>query len=157
MNILTNPDSAAGRLVEVAHQSEHIAAVIQVDEAAWTLAFEDDTAFLVEWADEPGRLVVSVDIGKPPVKREIEVRATALSYNTLWRETGSVRISMSGEEGELLLIRALPTAIVQGDEFAAILEHFALIARWWTAYVTSEDFGDAPVTPPGMAELMNRV
>ncbi|RZL87151.1 MAG: hypothetical protein EOP82_27575 [Variovorax sp.] len=150
-----DPEYIGQRLRELAPYSQNIIAVIQDDESIWSLLFEDEVIALAEWADEPARLVLSADIGKAPAGRVAEVHAAALSYNTLWRESGGARIGMGGEEGDLLLIRDLDSQSVQSSEFAGILEQFADVAQWWESYVTSEEAG-LPALVPGMAQLVAR-
>ncbi|VTU25983.1 type III secretion system chaperone [Variovorax sp. PBL-E5] len=153
VTFLLDPEYVSQRLSEVAPQSEAIAAVLQNSESTWALAFDNDVAMLIEWADEPARIVLSADIGKPPAQRTAEVHAAGLSYNTLWRETGGARICMGGEPGDLLLVRELDADSVRGGDFIGTLEHFAELTRWWEGYVTSEDLG---MNMPGMAELTSR-
>jgi len=156
MTFLFDSAYVSQRLSDIAPGSETIAAVLHDGENTWTLAFDNnEVALLVEWVGEPGRLVLSADIGKAPAQRAAEVHAAALSYNILWRETGGVKICMGGDSGELVLIRELDADTVRGGGFAGVLEHFAELGRWWALYVTSDDVGlTAPM--PRMVEMASR-
>jgi hypothetical protein len=155
VTFLFDPAYVSQRLSEIAPNSETIAAVLHDGENSWTLAFDNDVALLIEWVDEPRRLMLSADIGKAPGKRAAEVHAAALSYNILWRETGGARICMGGDSSELVLIRELDADTARGGDFAGVLEHFAELVRWWELYVTSEDVGmTAPM--PAMVEMAAR-
>ena len=158
MNFHFDPEYISQRLGEVGPETENLSVIVQDDESTWTLAFENDATVLVlaEWADEPARLVLSADIGKPPARRAAEVHQAALSYNTLWRDTGGARIGMGGEEGDLLLLRELDPESVQREEFSRILEQFADVAQWWEGYVTSEEI-DIPASAPAMAHMAARI
>lgn len=143
MNFHFDPEYISQQLGEVGPDTENLSVIVQDDESTWTLAFENEATVLVlvEWAEEPERLILSADIGTPPAGRVTQAHQAALSYNTLWRDTGGARIGMGGEEGDLLLMHELDLQSVQGEEFARILEPFAEVARWWEGYVTSEEIG----------------
>jgi hypothetical protein len=153
-----DPQYITQRLGEVGPETENLSVIVQDDDATWTLAFENEVTVLVlvEWADEPARLVLSADIGTPPEGRAAQVHKTALSYNTLWRDTGGARIGMGGEEGDLLLVRELDPESVQGSDLAGVLEQFAAVAQWWEGYVTSEEIA-IPASAPAMAQMAARI
>ena len=153
-----DPEYISQRLTEIGPETRNLSVIVQDDESTWTLAFEDEITVLVllEWADQPRRLVLSADIGKPPARRAAEVHAAALSYNMLWRETGGARIGMGGEEGDLLLIRDIDPDSVRGNEFILLLEDFTELTQWWEAFVTSEAV-DGPMPMTSGIELAARV
>lgn len=158
VNFHFDPQYVSQRLGEVGPDAENLSVIVQDDDSTWTLAFESDVTVLIlaEWAEEPARLVLSADIGTPPQGRAAQVHKTALSYNTLWRDTGGARIGMGGEEGDLLLVRELDPESVQGGEFARVLEQFAAVAQWWEGYVTSEEIA-IPASAPAMAQMAARI
>jgi hypothetical protein len=153
-----DPQYISQRLGEVGPETENLSVIVQDDDSTWTLAFENEVTVLVlvEWADEPARLVLSADIGTPPEGRAAQVHKTALSYNTLWRDTGGARIGMGGEEGDLLLVRELDPESVQGGDLAGVLEQFAAVAQWWEGYVTSEEIA-IPASAPALAQMAARI
>lgn len=153
-----DPQYISQRLGEVGPETENLSVIVQDDDSTWTLAFENEVTVLVlvEWADEPGRLVLSADIGTPPASRAADVHKTALSYNTLWRDTGGARIGMGGEAGDLLLVRELNPESVQDGDLARVLEQFAAVAQWWEGYVTSEEIA-IPASAPAMAQMAARI
>ena len=157
MSVTFDPEYISQRLVEVGPEARNLSVIVQDDESTWTLAFEDEITVLVliEWAEQPHRLVLSTDVGRPPDARAAEVHAAALSYNLLWRETGGARVGMGGEEGDLLLIREIDPQSVQGSEFVSLLEEFADVAQWWEHFVTSEE-ADLSAPRPQMAQLLAR-
>lgn len=152
-----DPEYISQRLTEIAPETRNLSVVVQDDESTWTLAFEDEMTVLVllEWVDQPRRLVLSADIGKPPAERAADIHAAALSYNMLWRDTGGARIGMGGEDGDLLLIRDIDAQSVQGNEFILLLERFADLAQWWENFVTSERTG-LFVPQFGMTQVLAR-
>lgn len=158
MSFHFDPQYISQRLGEVGPETENLSVIVQDDDSSWTLAFENEVTVLVlvEWADEPARLVLTADIGTPPAGRAAQVHKTALSYNTLWRETGGARIGMGGEEGDLLLVRELDAESVQGGDLASVLEQFAAVAQWWEGYVTSEEIA-IPASAPAMAQMAARI
>lgn len=158
MNFHFDPEYISQRLGEVGPEVENLSVVIQDDESSWTLAFETEATVLVllEWAAQPARLVLSVDIGTPPAGRAAQVHQAALSYNTLWRDTGGTRIGMGGEGGDLLLVREVDAQSVQDEVFPRILEQFAEVAQWWEGYVTTEQIA-IPASAPAMAQMAARI
>ncbi len=158
MNFHFDPEYISQRLGQIGPETENLSVIVQDDASTWTLAFENEATVLVlvEWAEEPARLVLSADIGTPPARRAAEVHQAALSYNTLWRDTGGTRIGMGGEEGDLLLLRELDPESVQREEFPRILEQFAEVARWWEGYITSEAI-DISASAPAMAHMAARI
>ncbi len=68
MSFHFDPQYISQRLGEIGPETENLSVIVQDDDSTWTLAFENEVTVLVlvEWADEPARLVLSADIGTPP-------------------------------------------------------------------------------------------
>jgi hypothetical protein len=138
MEKLIDASQLTDHLVAVAPQSDHIVSIAQVDDATWALGFEDDTVVMMEWARDPGRVVLSATIGTPADGREVEVFETALSYTALWQDSGGARVAKGGAQGELILIRELHPQPESDLELLPALEHFSNVAAWWQHYVGTD-------------------
>lgn len=61
MSFHFDPQYISQRLGEIGPETENLSVIVQDDDSTWTLAFENEVTVLVlvEWADEPARLVLS--------------------------------------------------------------------------------------------------
>lgn len=156
MTALSNADAVGESLAQSAPRVERIIAVIEAGEGAWTVAFEDDIACLVECVGDPACIALSIDLGKPPGHRTAEVHAAVLSYNLLWRETGGARIGLAGDERELVLMREFAASDVDDDMLLPAVTRLADVGGWWAGFVASETT-PAATKPPMGPELLLRV
>ena len=155
MQNLATPEGTGNFLAEIAPQIDGLAVLLQNDKTAWTVGFDDETAFVLEWVGGPDRLVMTAELGTPPARRRTEVLQTLLSYTTLWRDHGGVKVGQGGEDGELVLLYEWHAALFDRADLPGVLANFGDIARLWRGYVGSE-VSDSP-PPPGMRTLTMRV
>jgi hypothetical protein len=155
MESLAEPDLITDRLIAVAPLSNEIVAIDQADDGSWALGFDNETVVLMEWAQNPCRIILSAPLGSPPQDRQAEVYEIALSFTALWRDSGGAKLAKGGDQGELLLIRELHSETGGGWDLLPVLEHFSHVAKWWHDYV----FGAAPPrfdAPFGVESLQMR-
>lgn len=123
---------------ELGPNTPEVDAILQTDDTTWAVQFDDDRAILIEWADDPRRLVLSAILGRASSATQIAVYETLLSYNLLWKETGGVRMALDGPEGDVMLIYDLYEDQLTESELRTVMVNFADLAALWTEYVTSE-------------------
>lgn len=126
----------------------------RVDSGSWLATLEGKTPILVEWTNDPGRLVLSSVLGRPTIEQRMAVFETLLSYNLLWEETGGARMAINGVEGKALLIYDLHGNNLSYVLLGTVLTNFSQLVEMWRDYVQHE----APVaTPAAMSsEMLHR-
>jgi hypothetical protein len=133
-----------------------------IDEAArhgeseWLVAFDGDLSAVIEWAEDPPRLVLSSPVGRPPVDRRFVVYESLLSFNMLWRDNGGCRIALNGADGEVVVLLDLIGEEVTPSTLHDALTGFAEVAAQWTAYVGAAptSFSLPPPHPMMLAGLL---
>lgn len=73
-------------------------------EHSWIVYYDEDTAIDVFVAADQNKLTLAAEIGKPSAERQAYTYASMLQYNTLFQETGGVRIALLGADEPLLLL-----------------------------------------------------
>lgn len=104
MNAITTPDAAAECLVAAAQYCEALEAVVEMAPGAWFVHFETGGECLVEWAEEPNRLVITAGVGEPDPKARAELHASCLTFNALWSTLGAMRLAKDDDSDQLLLV-----------------------------------------------------
>ncbi len=138
---------------EIGPSVPEIEAVIQSEATNWAVQFDDGSIVLLEWAAKPDRIVLTTMLGKPSETMQLSVYETLLCYNLLWKDTGGVKMALSGPDGELILLYELFAADLSLNEFQTVLSNFVSIAQVWSVYVTGES--DQPaVSTPGPADML---
>jgi hypothetical protein len=138
---MASRDEVRALLQELGPSTEDIAAIVQVDEAEWAVAYDEETIVSVD-VDEDGTVLLQIEIGQPSEDRRLEVYAGLLSYNMLLRETGGVTMALAGEDGPLVQLLTLPLAGLSVADLRTVLANFADKARVWTTALQS---GELPV------------
>ena len=132
-------------LQELGPNTPEIDAIVQTEEPSWAIQFSDETIVIVEPVEEPGRMMLSAELGSASDSLQLPIYETLLCYNLLWRETGGVKIGLAGPKGSLIISTEI---LLQGlllSDFQQGLVNFATIARSWTKYVSH---GGKHVMPP---------
>ena len=107
MNALTSPDTAAQCLVAAAEYCEALEAVVEMAPGVWFVHFETGGECLIEWADEPRRLVVTAGVGEPTAQARASIHASCLTFNALWSSLGAMRLAKDDDGDQLLLVNDL--------------------------------------------------
>ncbi len=76
-----------------------------------------------------------------------------LCYNLLWKDTGGVKMALSGPGGELVLLYELFASNLNLNEMQVVLTKFLGIAQVWSVYVTGESENPVPGAPGPMDML----
>ena len=142
--------SIQAMLQELGPSMPDIDAILQSEESSWAIQFADETVVLLDWADDPPRLMFSAGLGQPADSRRLEVYQHLLQHN-LDRGEAGVRAALGGPEGEAMLMREACAGSLGMGDLGRHLQEFGMQARAWGAYVGGES--DAPPAtlqePPG--------
>lgn len=123
---------------EIGPSMSEIEAVIQSEDKNWAIQFDEQSIVTLEWAEKPERIVLTSMLGTPSEKMQTSVYETLLCYNLLWKDTGGVKMALSGPGGELVLLYELFVADLSLNELQTVLTNFVSIAQVWSVYVTGE-------------------
>jgi hypothetical protein len=139
---------------EIGPSMPEIEAVIQSEEKNWAIQFDDQSIITLEWAEKPERVVLTSMLGVPSESMQLSVYETLLCYNLLWKDTGGVKMALSGPGGELVLLYELFVSDLSLNELQTVLSNFVSIAQVWCVYVTGEN--DQPVANlPGPMDMLH--
>lgn len=139
---------------EIGPSMTEIEAVIQSEDKNWAIQFDDQAIVMLEWADQPDKVVLTTMLGTPSESMQLSVYETLLCYNLLWKDTGGVKMALSGPGGELVLLYELFAANLTINELQVVLTNFLSIAQVWSVYVTGES--ENPVTgAPGPMDMLH--
>ncbi len=139
---------------EIGPSLPEIEAVIQSEETHWAIQFDDQSIVMLEWAEKPDRVVLTAMLGTPTESMQLSVYETLLCYNLLWKDTGGVKMALSGPDGELILLYELFfTEDLNLSGLQTILTNFVSIMQVWSVYVTGES-ESLPGNQPGAADML---
>lgn len=149
----TNLERMQIMMEEIGPVMPSIEAVIQSEERNWAIQFDDQSIVMLEWADKPDRVVLTAMLGSPSESMQLSVYETLLCYNLLWKDTGGVKMALSGPGGELILLYELSGTELTLGELQTVLANFVSIAQVWSVYVTGD--GDQPAgNLPGSVDML---
>ncbi len=139
---------------EIGPSMNEIEAVIQSEDKNWAIQFDDQAIVMLEWSDQPDKVVLTTMLGTPSEAMQLSVYETLLCYNLLWKDTGGVKMALSGPGGELVLLYELFATDLTINELQVVLTNFLSIAQVWSVYVTGES--ENPVTgAPGPMDMLH--
>ena len=139
---------------EIGPSMPEIEAVIQNEEKNWAIQFEDQSIITLEWSEKPERVVLTSLLGIPSESMQLSVYEALLCYNLLWKDTGGVKMALSGPGGELVLLYELFVSQLSLNELQTVLSNFVSIAQVWSVYVTGEN--NQPVSNlPGPMDMLH--
>jgi len=90
--------------------TEWIEAIVQDDDQSWSVQTLAGIHVGVSYAPSPSRLILSSSLGRPEDSERESVYSAMLCTNLLYADQASLRVALTGPEGELMLIsEAIPT------------------------------------------------
>ena len=95
----------------------------------WLVALDEELAVVLELDADRGVLVLSTDLGHPPVAHRPTVHTLLLQASAAWRELGGIHMALDPEDEAVLQFAELPLAGLEPGLAAARLLHFAEMAR----------------------------
>lgn len=101
------------------------------EHAAWAVAFDNQSAVLLDWFGEQESFILQAGLGAPPTDGQVAAYQAVLAYNALWRENGGARIAMVGASGELALMLELPARALTLDQLQRVLLGLKSAAERW--------------------------
>lgn len=128
---------------EVGPQTPNIDAVVQHGEDSWALQLDDTSILFIEYATDPDRLVLSMELGMPIRERRLEVCQLMLSYNLLWEENAGLTMALGGPEGSATLLCEWRSAEPELQDFQEELRKFFQVAQAWRSYIAQTDVTDS--------------
>lgn len=138
-------------LQELGPDTPDIDAVVQTDDPSWAIQFADETIVIIEPMEDPGRMVLSAELGTASDSLQLPIYETLLCYNLLWRETGGVKIGLAGPRGALIVSTEICIDGLSLTDLQQGVMDFSKIVRSWAKYVA--DGGKHQKIPlPGMGE-----
>jgi hypothetical protein len=149
----TNLERMQIMMEEIGPSMSEIEAVIQSEEKNWAIQFDDQSIVMLEWAESPDRIVMTAMLGTPTESMQLSVYETLLCYNLLWKDTGGVKMALSGPGGELVLLYELFSGNLTLNELQTVVSNFVSIAQVWSVYVTGDSDQVAPASPSSLDML----
>lgn len=129
-----------GQLIaETGPGDDAILAVVQTGDDSWVIRYEHVDVDL-ELDAETARLVLSAEIGVPPAERRLSIYELLLAYSLLWRETGGIRMALTGAGGAAVQLVDLAAADLTVGVLATVAANLADRTLVWRAFFT----GGAP-------------
>ena len=103
-----------------------------------TYAFEvDGLAFAIHDLDDCGRIVLSGDVGYPPLEDRERLYKTLLEAQNMLKSTGGATFSINPDTGNLTLCKVLVTAILDDGEFFQETENFINVLHSWAGVISN--------------------
>lgn len=143
-------------LAAIGEANSEIAAILQVEPGHWAVGYQDDTTIEVECVEGSNRLTLTCGLGIPKLEHIDRIRHVMLNYNLMWRESGGMRMGLSGPGDEAYLIGDIYLPDTSEASLDQALYNMAALGRVWNRFVTEGSLGGE--TPdPTSAETMIRV
>src|SRR5262245_15782731 len=96
-----SPARISELLVEAAALDDEIGAVAQTADDSWVVRFEG-VDVEVGLDPESNQLVLVTTVGLPNPERRLAILEGLMAFNFLLRETGGVRMAMTGTDGDVV-------------------------------------------------------
>ena len=119
------------------------------DSTTWLLAIDEQTVVFVELDEANDRLMLSTPLGEPPEARRAELLETLLAYNSLWTQTGGVRMALDAPGGSVAQMFELAVGDLDASRFAAIFVQFVDISAGWRAVISGDGKSTDEEDTPG--------
>lgn len=120
------------------------------------LSFDGELLVDIDFDPAGQRVVLSAPLGCPAPGAEAEVCEAALRSNALWQAAEAV-VGRDGAGRELVLLRHLAVAELDGAMFEGALARFVEAARGWRGLIREAAPGRAVPAPSGYDGLSIRV
>lgn len=147
-------DSEFDRLMsDVGPLDDAILACLKTPDGAYAIRFEQ-VDVLVERDEDRDRIALSVEIGAPRPSNALEVYETLLSYNLLWRETGGVRMALTGRKGSVVQFVDLTGNEINPRSIATVAANLASLTEIWRAFLQSPGGEAAAPAPIAAADFI---
>lgn len=138
---------------EVGSLDDTILAVVKTQDGAYAIRFEQ-LDVVVERDGDRDRIALSVEIGAPRPSQALEAYQTLLSYNMLWRETGGVRMALTGKGGSVVQFVDLTGSEINPRSIATVAANLASLTEIWRAFLQSAGNDTVAPAPVSAADFI---
>ena len=117
------------------------------DEDRWVLNLDGANVIVAEYFAEDDRLFLTSDAGVPPPEARLACYELLLAYNSMWRDSGGMRMALDREDGSVLQICDVAGAGLNGEALRLVLENFIRQLGDWMQFVASVPAAEASEEP----------
>jgi hypothetical protein len=110
----------------------------------WALVVDDTTVVHADYIEAGERLMLSIELGRPPEASRHRVYELLLLYNHAWPDTGGVRMALESEGGAVVQLFETDTADLDIAGLRNLLGGFIELARHWRSGITRDVAGGEP-------------
>ena len=75
---MTSTEKIQQLMQELGPNTPDIDAVVQTEEPSWAIQFSDETVVIIESAEDPGRMVLSAELGSASDRLQLPIYETLL-------------------------------------------------------------------------------
>ena len=134
-------------LQSIGPENDNIAGVLQTADNEWQVIFDEHMQVQMTFHEASRKLLLSIDLGTPPVDRRLQVLETLLSCNLLTHENGGVRMAMAGPVGDALMVVDLDFNELNESLLSTVLDNFSTLGYSWKAFVQTQTLVEETATP----------
>jgi hypothetical protein len=149
---MADAQSVQQLISEVGPLDDAILEVVQTGDDSFALRYEHVDVEL-EIDAEGGRLMLSTEIGEPPLAQRLSIYQSLLTYSLLWRETGGVHMALAGPQGAVIQMTDLTFTELTPTLLATVAANLASRTLTWRAFFASDTAGTTDVRVDPLAEL----
>ena len=120
-------------MAEVGPLDDDIPECVRLEGGDYAVRFDDVDVF-VEWDAASARLVLSVEVATPPASRAASIYEALLAYNSLWRETGGLRLALTGARAPPCRSSTSPAPRSKPKTVAVVAVNLVQRTSIWRAY-----------------------
>jgi hypothetical protein len=142
---MADADHIADLMSRLGPTAPGVEAVLATGTTAWTVLMTDGREIRFDLDTETGGLTAATGLGRPQPGDRLKVYEAALLFNTLWRQSGGLRLAMAGEHGPMSLGLELPAAAMDLEGLQTVLAALAARGTSWSDFVAGTASGPEPV------------
>lgn len=143
---------ALKRLIEEFRSAAESGVLIRGEtDGGFTLSLDDTDVLTTEWAEDPPRLVTTIELGQVSPSRKVLVYEAMLTYNLLWREARGARMALGGPDGAVTLVHEWHASQPSARDLSALLAQLCRTGSAWRRFVVEaspDNAAQAPRCPP---------
>ena len=118
---------------------ERIDLVLQTGDAAWMVR-HGEVEVEIEFDADSDQVMLSADLGVPPVDRRADIYELLMAYALLWRETGGLRAGFSPVDRTLSLMGDFGAEGLTPEILTSVIANFSgTVAIWRQAVAAHAD------------------
>ena len=146
----------SGVVTELGPLVDRLEEVTAPGEGMWGLQFDED-AIHCELDESGQRLYLTMELGPLPEARREDVLQSLLAFNSLWKETGGVRMALDRPDGQVMQVCDIATEQIDVTKVAQIVESLLAKADAWKALLagaeTTTSASEKPQSTPDIGAI----